>query len=70
MQILYNKAYGRFVLLFHADTPTFSYPAVGVAWATEITGPYEWVRVFKPDGLDSFDMGVRCSFILALADLS
>ena len=37
-QIVYNKEYGRYVLLFHADTPTFSYPSVGVAYATEITG--------------------------------
>jgi hypothetical protein len=58
LQILYNKQYNRFVLLFHSDTSTFAYPTVGVAMAEEITGPYEWVRVFHPDGFNSFDMGV------------
>ncbi len=57
-QILYNKANNEYVLLFHADTPKFGYPAVGVAVAKEIRGPYTWLRVFKPDGLDSYDMGV------------
>ena len=58
LQILYNAVYDRYVLLFHADTSTFSYPTVGVGMARDITGPYEWVRVFHPDGLNSFDMGV------------
>jgi len=58
LQILYNTKYNNYVLLFHADTPKFGYPAVGVAVADDITGPYTWVRVFKPDGLDSYDMGV------------
>lgn len=58
LQILYNKEYGRYVLLFHADTASFSYPTVGVAMADQITGPYEWVRVFHPDGFNSYDMGV------------
>ncbi len=57
-QILYNAAYSQFVLLFHADTPRFRYPSVGVAVAKEITGPYTWVRAFKPDGMNSYDMGV------------
>lgn len=57
-QILYNEATNQYVLLFHADTPKFGYPAVGVAVAKDIRGPYTWVRVFKPDGLDSYDMGV------------
>ena len=37
-QIVYNAAYDRYVLLFHADTPKFEFPAVGVAFAKEITG--------------------------------
>ena len=58
LQILYNAAYSQYVLLFHADTPSFSYPAVGVAVAEDIRGPYTWMRAFKPDGLNSYDMGV------------
>lgn len=40
LQILYNAAYGDFVLLFHADTPKFTFPTVGVARAKEITGKH------------------------------
>ncbi len=58
VQILYNEAYNNYVLLFHSDTPKFGYPSVGVAVAKEITGPYEWVRCFQPDGKASYDMGV------------
>ena len=56
--MLYNEAYGQFVLLFHADTPSFDYNVVGVATSASITGPYTYVQIFHPDGLDSLDMGV------------
>ena len=59
VQILYNAAQGRYVLLFHADTASFDYNVVGVAVsASNITGPYTFVRTFHPDGLNSLDMGV------------
>lgn len=58
VQIIYNRAYGQFVLLFHADTSSFDYSAVGAAMSASITGPYTYVRAFHPDGLASFDMGV------------
>lgn len=57
MQVLYNKAYGQFVLLFHADTVSFDYNAVGVAVSASVRGPYRFVRTFHPDGLSSYDMG-------------
>ena len=40
LQILYNAAYGDYVLLFHADTPKFTFPTVGVARAKDITGKH------------------------------
>ena len=55
--MLYNKAYGQFVLLFHADTPSFDYNVVGVATSASITGPYTYVQIFHPDGLDSLGHG-------------
>ena len=57
VQMLYNAAYGQFVLLFHADTVSFDYNAVGVAVSSSVTGPYKFVRTFHPDGLSSYDMG-------------
>ena len=44
MQILWNGQTQHYVLFFHCDTPEFAYPAVGVARARNITGPYTWVR--------------------------
>ena len=55
--MLYNKAYGQYVLLFHADTVSFDYHAVGVAVSASVAGPYNFVRTFHPDGLSSYDMG-------------
>ena len=57
-QVLYNAAHAQYVLLFHADTVAFDYNVVGVAVsAGNITGPYEHVRVFHPDGLNSLAHG-------------
>ena len=68
MQILYNAAYGQFVLLFHADTIHFDYNAVGAAVSASVTGPYKFVRTFHPDGLSSYDMGTfQVCFILVPA---
>lgn len=58
LQILYNQKYQSFVLLFHIDNINFTAAGVGVATAPAITGPYTFVRAFKPDGWHSFDMGV------------
>lgn len=44
MQILWNGQTQHYVLFFHCDTPEFAYPAVGIARARNITGPYTWVR--------------------------
>ena len=55
-KILFNKDTGKYVMLFHLDAPNFSLSSIGVATAPAITGPYTWVRGFKPDGKDSYDM--------------
>ena len=46
LQILYNARYGQYVLLFHADTPKFTFPTVGVAKANEITGKHMFPSSF------------------------
>ena len=40
MQILYNARYGDYVLLFHSDTPKFTFPTMGVARAKDIKGKH------------------------------
>ena len=50
---------GSWMLWFHCDTPNFSLSSVGVLEADQITGPYKFTQpCFKPDGFDSYDMGV------------
>lgn len=49
----------KFVMWFHCDTANFAMTSVGVLTADTITGPYTWAsHCFKPDGRDSYDMGV------------
>ena len=55
-KILYNKLNDNYVILFHLDAPNFWLSSIGVAVSKTIDGPYKWVRGFKPDGKDSYDM--------------
>ncbi len=55
-QIIFNKATGYYVLLFHLDDVPFSLTAVGFAKARKIEGPFEWVGWVKPGGKRSYDM--------------
>jgi len=50
---------GLYTIWFHCDAPNFSLRSVGVATSKNIDGPYKFAsHCFKPDGLDSYDMGV------------
>jgi len=55
-KIVYNKRNDNYVILFHLDAPNFALSSIGVAVAPKIDGPYTWVRGFKPDGKDVYDM--------------
>lgn len=49
----------KYTMWFHCDTPGFTMTSVGVLQADNITGPYTFASpCFKPDGLNSYDMGV------------
>jgi hypothetical protein len=43
---------------WHLDTENFALRSVAVATAPAITGPYTFLSCFKPDGMDSYDMGL------------
>lgn len=47
---------GRFVMWFHADDAAYRTAAAGVAVADAPEGPFELVRVVRPDGQDSRDL--------------
>lgn len=57
-KVVWNEQYGYYAMLWHLDTPDFSFPAVGVATSPTLTGPFTYRRVFQPDHRPSYDMTV------------
>jgi len=55
-KVIFNKKTNKYVMWFHLDTANFGIQSVGVAVSDTITGKYQWVSGFKPDGLASYDM--------------
>ena len=52
-------ANGEWRIWFHCDTPGFSLRSVGVLTAADVRGPWTFASpCFRPDGRDSYDMGV------------
>ncbi|AYD48251.1 glycoside hydrolase family 43 protein [Arachidicoccus soli] len=59
-KVIYNKKTKKFVLWFHLELRGKGYRAaeVGVAESDHITGPYKYVRSFRPNGNMSRDMTI------------
>lgn len=57
-KVLYNHQTKKFVMWFHLDNEDYTYRNVGVAQATNATGPFEYVHGMKPDGVNSLDMSL------------
>lgn len=55
-KIIYCRKTKKYVLWFHLDTNGFDLQMVGVAQSDHITGPYQWIHGFQPDGIKSYDM--------------
>jgi len=55
-KVLFNEKTKKYVMWFHLDDSGFSLRMVGVAESSTITGNYNWVAGFRPDGEDSYDM--------------
>ena len=55
-RVLFCEATGRFVMWFHADDASYRAASVGVAVSRSPEGPFELVRVMRPNGQDSRDM--------------
>lgn len=50
-KVIYNKKTGKFVMWFHLEKPGQSYgwASSGVAVGDKVTGPYEYVRSYRPN---------------------
>lgn len=59
-KVVYNKKTKKFVMWFHVEVRGKGYGAakVGVAVSDNITGPYQFVRSFRPNGNMSRDMTI------------
>ena len=57
-KVLYNEKTRKFVMLFHLDKRRYDYARVGVAVASNPTGPFEYSGSLRPAGRDSRDMYV------------
>lgn len=53
---LFCKATGKFVMWFHADDPSYRAASVGVAVSEAPNGPFELLRVMRPNNQDSRDL--------------
>ena len=56
-KVYYDAARKRFVMYFHLDDEKYKAARVGVAISEKITGPYRYVKSFRPLGDESRDIG-------------
>ncbi len=57
-KVLFNRLTGLFVMWLHIDTKDYQTARVGVAVSKSPTGPFHYLRSFKPSGNDSRDMTI------------
>jgi beta-xylosidase len=60
-KVIYNMSTGQFVMWFHIDKARngrYVYARTGVATASSATGPFTFIRSFRPNGCESRDMTV------------
>ena len=57
-KVIYNSLISIFVMFIHVDTADYSLASVAVFTAKHVTGPYTFVRVMRPNDLESRDIGI------------
>ncbi|MBB3128842.1 hypothetical protein FHS19_003517 [Paenibacillus rhizosphaerae] len=57
-KVLYNAWTKQFVMWMHVDHGDYQFARVGLAVSERPTGPFRYVRSFRPGGYDSRDMTV------------
>ncbi len=56
-KVYYSPLTHHFVMYMHLDNAHYRYAHVATAISSRITGPYKYVRSFRPLGLESRDIG-------------
>lgn len=57
-KVLYNNQSGLFVMWMHVDTGDYDMARVGIATSAFPTGPFTYLRSFRPHGQQSRDLTV------------
>lgn len=56
-KVFYSPSTRKFVMYFHLDDPQYKVARVATAISSSPTGPFHYVRSFRPLGLESRDIG-------------
>lgn len=56
-KVFYNASTKKFVMYMHIDDARYKLARVGVATSDTVTGPYKYLRSFRPLGQESRDIG-------------
>jgi len=56
-KVFYSPLTGHFVMYMHLDDAHYRLARVAIAESERVTGPYKYVRSFRPLGLESRDIG-------------
>jgi len=57
-KVLFHRGSGMFVMWMHVDTADYEWARVGVAVASNVSGPYRFLRSFRPHNQHSRDLTV------------
>jgi hypothetical protein len=56
-KVFYNRMTKKFVMYFHLDDRRYAFARVGIAVSDSPTGPFKYVKSFRPLGHESRDIG-------------
>lgn len=56
-KVYYNKESKKYVMYFHLDNSTYKFASVGIAVSDKPTGPFTYVKSFRPLDHESRDIG-------------
>lgn len=48
-KVIYNKKTNKYVMYIHTDTLDYSLACISVLQADNVTGPYEFVHIVRPN---------------------
>jgi len=57
-KVAYNPSTKKYVMFIHVDTSDYSFASVAVYQAESVTGPFSFIQIMRPNGLESRDIGI------------